>query len=85
MGWRLDLPTGEKVLAQSRTFQEKVFFTSYSPNTSGTANACVPQRGTNKLYIVNVEDGKPPYNLDKVGSDTDLTIEDRAQTLKQTA
>ncbi len=84
MGWRLDLPTGEKVLAQSRTFQEKVFFTSYSPNTSGTANACVPQRGTNKLYIVNVEDGKPPYNLDKVGSDTDLTIEDRSQTLKQT-
>ncbi|MBT8423117.1 MAG: PQQ-binding-like beta-propeller repeat protein, partial [Gammaproteobacteria bacterium] len=84
MGWRLDMPTGEKVLAQSRTFQEKVFFTSYSPNTSGTANACVPQRGSNKLYIVGVEDGKPPYNLDGVGSDTDLTIEDRAQQLKQT-
>lgn len=82
-GWRLDMAPGEKVLAQSRTFQEKIFFTSYSPQSGGNAKSCVPQRGSNKLYIVGVEDGKPPYNLDKVGSDDELTIEDRAQNLAQ--
>ena len=79
----MDMAKGEKVLAQSRTFQEKIFFTTYSPTSSSVANSCVPQRGTNRLYIVAVEDGKPAYNLDKVGSETDLTIEDRAQTLTQ--
>ncbi|NNF51704.1 MAG: PQQ-binding-like beta-propeller repeat protein [Gammaproteobacteria bacterium] len=82
-GWRMDLPSGEKVLAQSRTFQEKIFFTTYSPTTTSNANSCVPQRGTNRLYIVAVEDGKPAYNLDEIGTETALKIEDRSKILKQ--
>ena len=82
-GWRMDMPSGEKVLAQSRTFQEKIFFTTYSPTVGNNANSCAPQRGTNRLYIVAVEDGKPAYNLDKVGSDDELTVDDRFQTLAQ--
>ena len=82
-GWRIDLPPGEKVLAQSRTFQEKIFFTTYSPTVNNAANTCVPQRGTNRLYIVAVEDGKPAYNLDGLGTETALKIEDRGKTLNQ--
>ncbi len=83
MGWRLDMGEGEKVLAQSRTFQNNVFFTSYSPTSNAATNSCVPQRGTNRLYVVSVEEGKPPYNLDGEGSDEALTIEDRSQVLSQ--
>ncbi len=85
IGWKMTLGSGEKVLAESRTFDEKIFFTSYIPESGVTTTlSCVPQRGSNKLYVVNVADGSPTINLDGIGSDEALTIEDRAQSLAQT-
>jgi len=84
-GWRIELRKpawmGEKVLSESRTFSDTVFFTTYTP--SGNANACLPGRGLNKLYAVNVKDGRPVVNLDGVGSDQPLTLEDRVRNLAQ--
>ena len=84
-GWRIELNQpawqGEKVLAESRTFADTVFFTTYTP--TGNPNPCLPGRGVNKLYAVNVKDGSPVVNLDGVGSDDPLTLDDRVRTLAQ--
>ena len=54
-GWYLDLNVGagwngEKVLAEARTFQSSVFFTTYAPVTQGSEDdVCGQKFGLNKL------------------------------------
>lgn len=57
-GWMLTLPANEMVLADSVTFNNEVFFVSFSPDTSGAA-ACNVGQGTNQLYRVNIINGDP--------------------------
>jgi type IV pilus assembly protein PilY1 len=84
-GWKIqlsaggELGTGEKVLSESRTFADTVFFTTFTPGAN--VNPCQPGQGLNKLYAVSVVDGRPVNNLDGVGSDSDLTVDDRVQDL----
>jgi type IV pilus assembly protein PilY1 len=77
-GWRLDLNAGgwlgEKVLAESRTFDYEVMFTTFRPNTS--PSSCEPQLGTNRLYRMSLFNGKPVNNLDGIGDDDALTMTD---------
>ena len=82
-GWRLGMvqDSGEKVLAESFTFNNQVFFTSFSPNNTGAA--CIAGPGTNRLYRVSVRDGSPVINLDESTDETDLTEEDRYVQLDQ--
>ncbi len=71
-GWRLDLRrpvagfTGEKNLAEARTIESMIQFTTYEPNSdSTTASAsCAPGVGTNRLYTISAFSGAPVYNLD---------------------
>ena len=83
-GWRLELNDGgwrgEKVLAESRTFNNQVFFTTYTPaaDAQGSLDNCQPVIGTNRLYVVNLFNGDPVRNLDRLGEDTQLTGEDRS-------
>ena len=60
-GWQLQLRDGgwigEKVLAEARTFNNQVMFTTFRPSQSATN--CEPQAGTNRLYIVSLFDGSP--------------------------
>ena len=76
-GWRLDLNiggwTGEKVLAEARTFNNEVIFSTFMPNSSGTS--CQPQLGTNRIYQMNIFNGAPVLNLDG-SSDPTLTMTD---------
>ena len=63
-GWRILLEeTGEKVLAESRTFQGDVYFTTYSPvappTDAETDDGCGTKFGLNKLYVVNAVDARP--------------------------
>ena len=85
-GWRLELREGgwigEKVLAESRTFDSKIFFTTFTPGAGATAQNCEPALGTNKLYIVDILNGAPVNNLDGVGDETNLTLPDRYTTTK---
>jgi type IV pilus assembly protein PilY1 len=83
-GWRLELNDGgwigEKVLAEARTFDNKVFFTTFTPGAGATANNCEPALGITKLYIVDIFNGSAVNNLDGVGDLTNLTESDRFVT-----
>ena len=82
-GWRLDLDEGswrgEKVLAQSRTFNNRIFFTTFTPaaDAQGSIDNCQPAPGTNRLYVVNLFNGDPVRNFDLLGDDSLLTKSDR--------
>ncbi len=83
-GWRMELREGntwkgEKVLAEARTFANRVFFTTFTPGVSATANDCTPRLGTNRLYVVDLFTGRPVTNLDQSADPTNLTVEDRRQ------
>ncbi len=90
-GWMLRLAPGEKVLAEARTFDDKVYFTTFTPGASLDANHCTPQLGTNKLYVVSLFNGAPVTNLDaevvdanaQDGSNSDaaLTSADRSRQI----
>jgi type IV pilus assembly protein PilY1 len=78
-GWRLDLTGGgagggEKVLAEAKTFDGDVVFTTFRPGTSGTS--CTPQLGTNRVYKVSVINAAPVTNLDGSVDPTTLTLDD---------
>ena len=81
LGWKLSLP-GEKVLSESRTFDGTIIFTTFTPVAG--SSACVPGRGLNKLYQVNIADASPVTNLDGIGDGEALTITDRSRDLAQT-
>jgi type IV pilus assembly protein PilY1 len=80
-GWRIALQeTGEKVLAESRTFQGDVYFTTYSPVPRGsTDDGCGIKFGLNKLYIVSALDARPVRVDDAATESTDDRSSDLAQ------
>jgi type IV pilus assembly protein PilY1 len=84
-GWRIELRDGgwigEKVLSEARTFADKIFFTTFTPKENN--NPCLPGIGVNKLFIVNATDGSPVNNLDGIGGEDDLTVDDRIYSLSQ--
>jgi type IV pilus assembly protein PilY1 len=82
-GWKLVLnaAAGEKVLAEARTFNNQVFFTSFTPSSGPGADPCAPSLGTNRLYVMNILNGAPVTNLDGSLDDDELTIGDISRTL----
>jgi type IV pilus assembly protein PilY1 len=80
-GWRFELRDGgwigEKVLAEARTFNNQVFFTTFRPGAAANADPCVPSLGTNRLYVMSLFDGAPVLNLDGSLDETTLTGDDR--------
>lgn len=78
-GWMLQLGAGEKVLAEARTFNNQVYFTTFTPGAAPDANDCVPRLGTNKLYIMSLFNGSPVTNLDGSVDDSTLTLTDRSK------
>jgi type IV pilus assembly protein PilY1 len=87
LGWQLNLNThpdwtgGEKSLVPSRTFSDRVIFTTYSPNTTPPTDPCTGiGTGTNRVYVVSVFDGAPILDRNNDGS---LTTSERSQDLRQ--
>jgi hypothetical protein len=79
-GWRLDLTAGggwngEKVLSETRTFNNRVYVTTFRPGTSG-AN-CHPALGTNRQYVMSLFTGRPVNNRDGSPDSDPLSPEDR--------
>ena len=72
---------GEKVLTGAVTFNNTIFFTSFSPGDS--INACVGGVGVNRAYAVDACNGWPVYNLDASTEPGPLGLEDRFRTLNQ--
>lgn len=86
-GWRMGMvvSTGEKIVSESRTFNNTVYFDSFTPGSNG--NICTPAGGLNRLYEVSVIDGRPVTNLDTNqdpnNPNNNLTLTDRFRSLKQ--
>jgi type IV pilus assembly protein PilY1 len=57
-GWMMTLPANEMVLADSVTFNDEIFFVTFSPDTDG-ALACDVGQGTNHLYRMRITNGDP--------------------------
>lgn len=60
-GWKFTLPPNQKILAESATFDDNIFFVSFSPDTVAAAD-CRVQVGQNFLYQVSVVNGDPLVN-----------------------
>ncbi len=60
-GWQFTLPYNQKVLSDSITFNDSVYFVAFSPEVN-LSNTCAAGAGTNYLYRVNVENGDPVVN-----------------------
>ncbi len=57
-GWKFTLPSNQKVIADSATFDDTVYFVGFSPETN-LSNVCEPSQGKNYLYRLNVVNGDP--------------------------
>jgi hypothetical protein len=80
-GWYLDLNVGtgwigEKVLAEARTFNNQVIFSTFRPGTDPAVKSCTPQLGTNRIYQLNIFNGAPVTNLDGSADPTTLAMSD---------
>ena len=57
-GWKLTLSANEKVLSDSQTFDDSIYFVSFEPQVSST-DPCQAGHSQNRLYRVNVSNGDP--------------------------
>lgn len=75
-GWFIRLTNaGEKVLSESTTVNNEIFITTYEPKASD--NPCFPPTGTSRMYHLSAFNGTAVRNYDGLGSDTELTKDDR--------
>jgi type IV pilus assembly protein PilY1 len=85
VGWYMNLATdGEKALAESRTFQNAVYFTTYVPRQRTTQVECGIAIGLSQLYVVNAVTSAPVFNYD-AATDGATTVGDRSKDLAQGA
>ena len=80
-GWKFTLPANQKILADSLTFNDEVFFVAFSPD-SNAQQTCTAGRGTNFLYRMQVLNGDPVTANIETLSEADSDNE-RRQTLQQ--
>lgn len=80
-GWKFSLPSNQKVLSDSVTFNDTVTFVGFSPEANNS-DGCAPSLGKNFRYTVKVENGDPAVNnldtLDPADAD-DERMEELAQ------
>ena len=84
VGWKMNLTDmSEKVLAESRTFQNRIYFTSYSPEERDyNPEYCVATVGLNRLYVVDAVTAKPVVNFDTTTTGV-TSVSDRFKELAQ--
>ena len=64
-GWKFRLPANEKVLAESRTFDDSVYFVSFEPRAHSD-DPCQAGLSVNRLYRVSIVNGDPVVDLDEL-------------------
>lgn len=80
-GWKLKLLNlGEKVLGESKTFDNRIFFTTFTPQSNLSNCQLIP--GVNRLYAVSAINAAPFTDLDQDGDLGGLDLSDRSRTLK---
>lgn len=82
-GWKYTLPSGERVLVESQTFDDSVYFVSFEPQVA-SADPCQAGLSVNRLYRVSVRNGDPVVDLDTLDpNDPDAIDEERVTELEQ--
>lgn len=61
-GWKLSLPASEKVLSDSQTFDNAVYFVTMEP-TVDSDDPCIAGLSINRLYRVDIVNGDPVVDL----------------------
>lgn len=81
-GWKIVLDVGEKVMAEARTFQGAILFSSYDADAGAAVatGGCTQTSGKNGLWIVKALNGDPFANRDGNAS---ITTADRRGDLAQ--
>lgn len=80
-GWKFTLPNNEKILADSLTFNNEIFFVAFTPD-SNAASTCAAGKGTNFLYRMSAINGDPIVpNI--VTLDPNIADDERKTTLQQ--
>lgn len=79
-GWKLTLPSNQKVLATSITFSNEIFFVAFAPDITAAAT-CAAGIGRNFLYRVSIKNGDPIGDLSSVvpGTEDALRVTNLAQ------
>lgn len=82
-GWKLTLPPGQKVLAESSTFNNEIFFVTFEPDVA-SADPCQAGLSVNRLYRVDVVNGDPTQLKDVLDLTDSVAIDEaRVQDLEQ--
>jgi type IV pilus assembly protein PilY1 len=69
-GWYIDLEkTGEKGLSKAFIYDNKIFISTFIPS-NGVSNSCAPSEGTGLVYIMNLHNAAPPFDLDPTVGDS---------------
>jgi len=80
-GWKFTLPYNEKILADSLTFDDQIFFVAFTPDSNAAAT-CSAGKGTNFLYRVSAVNGDPIVpNIDTLNPL--ISDDERRTTLQQ--
>jgi type IV pilus assembly protein PilY1 len=80
-GWKFTLPYNEKILAESLTFDDQIFFVSFTPDSNAAAT-CSAGKGTNFLYRMSAVNGDPIVpNIDTLNPL--ISDDERRTTLQQ--
>jgi len=80
-GWKFTLPYNQKILAESLTFDDQIFFVAFSPDSDAAAT-CAAGKGTNFLYRMSAVNGDPIVpNIDAINPL--VSDDERVDTLQQ--
>jgi type IV pilus assembly protein PilY1 len=80
LGWRLDLASGEEVVAESLTANGVILFTTFKAAASGGTVGCCTVNGANRVYAVRADNGTAAIDLNR---NVVITPEDRSSLLMQ--
>lgn len=72
---------GEKVLSKPLIVSGVGLLTSFRPTVNTGPDSCQPSQGNGATYYLNLGNGTPFYNFDGIGSDNNLTRNDRKMNL----
>jgi type IV pilus assembly protein PilY1 len=82
-GWKFTLPPGERILVESQTFDDAVYFVSFQPQVA-SVDPCQAGLSVNRLYKVSVRNGDPVVDLDALDpNDPDAIDDARVTELEQ--
>ena len=82
-GWfiKLNQNPGEKCLSNSVIFYGVVYYTTFQPTFGEPGDRCFLGEGTARIYALNYKTGNAVFNLDGIGTLSELTRDDRSSKI----